>query len=81
MDKYKSIILLEGEIPSPANVAKFQVFPKESAPVSSQSYRTPYAYRSEMKKILESNVRKGVLERHSSPWNSPTLFKVSKLSI
>ena len=74
IDKYKSIILLEDEIPTPANVAKFQVFPKESAPVSSQSYRTPYAYRKQMKEILEANVRKGVLERHSSPWNSPTLL-------
>ena len=74
IDKYKKIILLEDEIPTPANVAKFQVFPKESAPVSSQSYRTPYAFRADMKKILEANVQKGVLERHSSPWNSPTLL-------
>ena len=74
IDKYKKIILLEDEIPTPANVAKFQVFPKESAPVSSQSYRTPYAYRADMKKILEANVQKGILERHSSPWNSPTLL-------
>ena len=74
LDKYKHIILLEDEIPTPATVEKFKVFPKESAPVSSQSYRTPYAYRDEMRKILESNVQKGVLERHSSPWNSPTLL-------
>ena len=74
IDKFKDIILIGDEIPAPANVAKFQVFPKESAPVSSQSYRTPYAYREEMKKILDDNVRKGILERHSSPWNSPTLL-------
>ena len=74
LNKYKKIILLEDEIPTPANVEKFKVFPKESAPVSSQSYRTPYAYRDEMRKILESNVQKGVLERHSSAWNSPTLL-------
>ena len=74
LDKYKDIILLEDEIPSRANVEEFKVYPKEEAPVSNQNFRTPYAHREPMKKILQDFVDKGILERTSSPWNSPTML-------
>ena len=72
--KYKDIILLNGELPSRANVEMFRVYPKSKNPVASNFYRTPYPLRATMRKILEDNCKKGILKRTSSPYNSPTLL-------
>ena len=74
ISKFKDIILLNGELPSRANVTVFRVYPKHENPIASNFYRTPYSLRSTMKKILEDNCKKGILKRTSSPYNSPTLL-------
>ena len=72
--KYQKTILLRNELPGVADVEAFRVYPKDDAPVSSQSYRTPYPLRPVMKEILKKQMEKGLIERSHSPWNSPTLL-------
>ena len=74
VSKYQKTILLRDELPSVANVEAFRVYPKDDAPVSSQSYRTSYPLRPVMKKILKKQMEKGLIERSHSAWNSPTLL-------
>ena len=72
--KYNKSILLEGELPGISSLEEFRVYPKHNSPIASNSYKTPYALRNTMKRILNDNVKKGLLSPTSSPYNSPTLL-------
>jgi hypothetical protein len=45
-----------------------------AAPVASQRYKTPYYLRQELKQIINSNVKSGLLKPCSSPWAAPVLL-------
>ena len=45
-----------------------------AAPVASQRYKAPYFLRQEMKKIIDENLKSGLLEPISSPWAAPVLL-------
>ena len=53
---------------------EFDVDTGNSPPVAQQKYRTPYFLRSEMRKIIDQNVRDGLMKPCSSPWAAPTLL-------
>ena len=72
--KYLNTILLEDEAPKVADVEEFKIYPKSTNPVATNNYRTPYALRNTMKRILKKNVQNGLMEKTHSPWNSPTLL-------
>jgi hypothetical protein len=57
---------------------EFVVETENEHPISSHPYRTPLALRDEMKKILESFVDQGIIEKCNSPYNSPCLLVKKK---
>ena len=74
LGKYLNTILLEDESPKVADVEEFKIYPKSTNPVATNNYRTPYALRNTMKRILKKNVENGLMEKTHSAWNSPTLL-------
>ena len=72
--EFHDIFALDGEQLATTNAAEYHINTGDSAPVSSQKYRTPYYLRDEMKHIIDHNVKTGLMEKCSSPWAAPCLL-------
>ena len=71
---YSDVFATSTEPAGRTNAMDFTINTGDSEPISQQRYRTPYFLRGEMKKIINENVRKGLLAPISSPWAAPTLL-------
>ena len=80
-DKFKSLIqqfsfLFQDDddmLPDTA-LEEFSIDIGNNRPTSSSMYRTPFALRAEMKKILDSFIQQGIIEPTRSEFNSPCLL-------
>ena len=74
LTEFSFLFLDEEDILPVSKVAKFSIDTGNNLPVSLNPYRTPYSVRSELKKILEDFERNDLIEKSSSPWNSPAIL-------
>ena len=74
LHRFHDRFMLRGELPGKSKLPHFDVHLKNEAPIASQSYRTSFPLRAKLKDILDGNIKNGLMERGSSPWNSPTLL-------
>ena len=64
----------EDDILPETALEEFSIDIGDNKPTSSSMYRTPFALRAEMKRILESFIQQGIIEPTRSEFNSPCLL-------
>ena len=68
------VFAVENEKLGTTDAMAYSIDTGSAAPVASQRYKTPYYLRQEMKKIIDDNLKSGLLEPISSPWAAPVLL-------
>lgn len=68
------VFAVENEKLGTTDAMAYSIDTGTAAPVASQRYKTPYYLRQEMKKIIDDNLKSGLLEPISSPWAAPVLL-------
>ena len=74
LEKYNDVFATENEPLGKTDTVHFDVNTGDSPPQAQQKYRTPYFLRDELKRIIDKNVKNGLMEECSSPWAAPTLL-------
>jgi hypothetical protein len=59
---------------SETSAATYDVDTGNAAPQAQQRYKIPYFLRSEMSKIINNNIKSGLMSPTSSPWAAPVLL-------
>lgn len=72
--EYVDVFAVENEKLGKTDAMSYSINTGDAAPVASQRYKTPYYLRNELKKIIDSNLKSGLLEPISSPWAAPVLL-------
>ena len=72
--EFVDVFAVENEKLGTTDAMHYTINTGNAAPVASQRYKTPYYLRNELKKIIENNVKSGLLEPISSPWAAPVLL-------
>jgi hypothetical protein len=68
------VFAVENEKLGTTDAMAYSIDTGTAAPVASQRYKAPYFLRQEMKKIIDENLKSGLLEPISSPWAAPVLL-------
>lgn len=76
--EFSFLFLKEGDFFPSCSIAEFSIDTITDKPVCSPPYRTPFALRSELKRILDNYLSNGIIEPCISPWNSPSLLVKKK---
>jgi hypothetical protein len=76
--EFSFLFLKEGDSFPSCSIAEFSIDTITDKPVCSPPYRTPFALRSELKRILDNYLSNGIIEPCISPWNSPSLLVKKK---
>ena len=74
LNKYADVFAEDDKPLNKTAAAEFDIDTGSSPPISQQKYRTPYFLRNELRKIIDKNVKHGLMEECSSPWAAPTLL-------
>ena len=78
IEEFSFLFLKEGDFFPACSIAEFSIDTVTDKPVCSPPYRTPFALRSELKRILDNYLSNGIIEPCISPWNSPSLLVKKK---
>jgi len=60
------------------NVVEHQIQVGDTKPITKPPYRTPYAFREEMKNQVQKMLDKGVIRPIDSPWAAPGILVPKK---
>ena len=74
VEKYIDVFATDDEPLNQTSEVEFNIDTGNSPPVAQQKYRTPYFLRDEMKRIIDHNVKTGLMSPISSPWAAPVLL-------
>lgn len=74
ISQYTDVFAIEDEKLGTTDAMSYKIDTGDAAPVASQRYKTPYYLRKELKKIIDANLKSGLLEPCSSPWAAPVLL-------
>ena len=78
LKSYSFLFQTDEDILPVTELEEFVVETENESPISSQPYRTPLALRDEMRRILDSFINQGIIEKCNSPYNSPCLLVKKK---
>ena len=71
---YLDVFASDDEPLKQTDAVQFDIDTAGAAPVAQQRYKTPYFLRDEMKRIINKNIKNGLMEPCSSPWAAPVLL-------
>ena len=71
---YTDVFAVEDEKLGTTDAMSYTIDTGNAAPVASQRYKTPYYLRKELRRIIDANLKSGLLEPCSSPWAAPVLL-------
>ena len=74
ISSYIDVFASENEALKQTDAVMFDIDTGDAPPAAQQRYKTPYFLRNELKKIINHNVKTGLMEPCSSPWAAPVLL-------